>query len=134
MTRKAMLHDVLVRKLYDSIEFTVPLIPPSANHYVKHTRNGRHYVTAEAIAFKQAVALYAKNRQVRHPWYSIEITLHLAAKQKLDIDNCAKVILDGLVQAEIIDSDAKVTMLRLVKKRCPENPRTCIAIWPGAQP
>lgn len=115
------------------MELIVPMIPPSANHYVKHTRNGRHYVTAEAIAFREAVRLLARGKQIRFKYYAIEIYLCLGPKQKQDLDNCAKVVLDSLVKGGVIDSDAKVTRLTLHKKR-QLKPSTQITIWEGKQP
>lgn len=115
----------------DSIEFTVPLVPPSVNHYVKHTHSGGHYVTKEAKAFKAAIPICAKQRQVRHKAYAIEIYVMLGYAQKLDIDNAAKVILDGLVEGGQIHSDAAVTGLFLHKRRDVDNPRTQITIWEG---
>jgi len=115
------------------LEIILPMIPPSANHYVKHTRSGRHYITAEAKAFREAVVLFSRGQQVRYPFYAMEIYLNLGPKQKQDLDNCAKVILDSLVLAEIIDSDAKITCLTLHKKRH-KQPSTQITIWEGKRP
>ena len=115
------------------LEITVPMIPPSANHYVKHTRNGRHYITKEAIAFRAAIALFAKGQQIRFKFYAVEIYLCLGPKQKQDLDNCAKVVLDSLVKGSIIDSDAKITCLTLHKRRW-DKPSTQITIWEGKKP
>jgi crossover junction endodeoxyribonuclease RusA len=117
-----------------SLEFTVPLVPPTVNHYVKHTRTGRHYVTKEAKAFKAAVASLAGCRQVPCKWYSVKIHIYLGAKQKLDLDNCAKVVLDGLAEAGTIHSDAAITTLLLEKSRDRANPRTWIAVSEGRKP
>lgn len=117
------------------LDFCVPLLPPSVNHYVKHTRSGRHYVTREAKAFKAAIPMCCSNKQIRHKWYSIEIYVNLGKGDKIDLDNCAKVILDGLVEGGQIHSDAAVTLLRLHKKR--GNilaPSTCITVWEGKRP
>jgi crossover junction endodeoxyribonuclease RusA len=118
------------------LEICVPLLPPSVNHYVKHTRDGRHYVTAEAKAFKAAIPLCARQRQVRHDWYAIEIWINLAKGDKIDLDNCAKVILDGLVEGGQIHSDAAVTCLTLHKTRRYDHlaGKTCITIWEGKKP
>lgn len=122
-------------ELWASIDFCVPLIPPSVNMYVRHTRTGRHYVTSEAKAFKAAIPICARQRQVRHKFYSIEIYVNLGPGQKIDIDNCAKVILDGLVEGGQIHSDAAVTLLCLHKKRGNQlAPSTCITIWEGKRP
>lgn len=101
----------------DELAFSIPLVPPSVNHYVKHTRSGRHYKTKEAIAFLAAVPICAGNRPVRHKFYTIEIILTLPPKAKLDCDNSLKVILDGLVQGGQIHSDAAVTGLCVHKRR-----------------
>jgi crossover junction endodeoxyribonuclease RusA len=110
------------------LEFDVPLVPPSVNHYVKHTRTGQHYVTKEAKAYKEAVAQFARGRFVKAKRYAVKIHIYLAAKQKLDLDNCAKVVLDGLVEAGVIHSDAAITILELRKGRDAANPRTIITI------
>src|SRR6185437_2787106 len=115
--QRPKLREADVLRTYNDLDFCVPLIPPSVNHYVKHTRKGRHYVTPEALAFKEAIPLCAKQRRVRHKFYAIEIYINLMDGQKLDLDNCAKVILDGLVEGGTIHSDAAVTGLYLHKKR-----------------
>jgi Holliday junction resolvase RusA-like endonuclease len=48
------------------VEICVSLVPPSVNRYVRHTRSGRHYVTAEALAFKEAVGLFARGARLRY--------------------------------------------------------------------
>jgi len=112
------------------LTFSVPLLAPSVNHYAKHTRTGRHYVTGEARAFKDAVALYARGRSVRFDWYSVVVTLTLGPKQKGDIDNFGKLALDALVDAGVIHSDAKVSCLVLHKFRGP-SPSTAFAVMEG---
>jgi len=115
------------------LEFTVPLAPPSVNHYKMRSRDGHYYVTDEATAFKQAVAVAARGRRVRQAFHSVEIYRTLGPKQRLDLDNCAKVVLDGLAEGGQIHSDAAVTMLVLHKRRG-ERPETFIAVWEGDEP
>jgi crossover junction endodeoxyribonuclease RusA len=117
------------------LDFCVPLLPPSVNHYVKHTRTGRHYVTPEAKAFKAAIPICARHRWIRHEYYSVEIYVNLGKGDRIDLDNCAKVILDGLVEGGQIHSDAAVTCLVLHKKRgnCLAG-STCITAWEGKRP
>lgn len=83
------------------ITFTVPLVPPSVNHYVKHTRTGRSYVTAEATAFKQAVAVYACGGSVTAKTFSVRIAVRLPKKARGDVDNFPKLVLDGLADAGV---------------------------------
>lgn len=112
----------------DSLDFVVPMIPPSVNHYVRHTRDGRHYVTKEATAFKAAIPIAAKQQQVRKHFYTVLIDLTLGPRQRLDIDNCAKVVLDGLVEGGQIHSDAAIESLTLNKKRG-NTASTRIVVW-----
>src|SRR3977135_1041408 len=94
---------------------TVPLTPPSVNHYVKHTRSGRHYVTTQAKAYLEAVGLCSKRQRVRCAADKCEICVYLGKGQKLDLDNAAKCVLDGLKQADVIESDARIVNLHLYK-------------------
>lgn len=110
------------------VTFTVPLVPPSVNHYVKHTRRGHRYVTGEAQAFKLAVAVYGRGYHLRAKAYEVSIFVYFGRKQRGDVDNLAKCVLDGLVDAGIIHSDAAVQKLTLEKGRDPENARTEITV------
>src|ERR1700744_1248068 len=103
------------------ISFMVPLVPPSVNHYVKHTRTGRHYVSKEAKAFKEAVVLFSCGARLAAKSYKISIGVYLAAGQKGDIDNFLKCALDSLGDAGIIRSDAAITRLSIEKGRDAEN-------------
>jgi Holliday junction resolvase RusA-like endonuclease len=79
-----------------SITFTVPLVPPSVNHYVKHTRTGRSYVTAEAMEFKIAIAVYANHSTVSAKTFSVRLAVTLPKGARGDVDNFPKLCLDGL--------------------------------------
>lgn len=116
------------REAMKELHFTVPLTPPSVNHYAKHTRSGRHYVTKEGKAFKAAVALFARGQRIVARRYEVHLKVYFAAKQKGDVDNLPKCVLDGLTEAGTIDSDAKVYKLTVEKDRDPGNPRTEITI------
>ncbi len=106
------------------VTFTVPLVAPSVNHYVKHTRSGHHYVTNEAQAFKEAVALCERRQYVAAKEYEVEVKVFLGRKQKGDLDNFGKVCLDSLVAANVIHTDSAVTRLVMEKGRDAKNPRT----------
>ena len=116
------------QEIWGDLDFNVPMIPPSVNHYVKHTRTGGHYVTKAAESFIEAVGLFSKNQCVRYDSYFVEIFLNLGPKQKMDVDNCAKVVLDALAKNRIIHSDAAVTDLTLHKRRAAQS-STNITIW-----
>lgn len=109
------------------VSFTVPLVPPSVNSYVRHSR-GRHYVTKEAQAFKEAIGICARGANCAAEEYQVEAHIYLGKGDRGDIDNFAKVILDGLVSAFVIKSDAAIRRLTLEKSRDWENPRTEITV------
>lgn len=108
----------------------IPLVPPSVNHYVRHVR-GRHVVTKEAKAFKEAVAIFS--RESPH-WddtkatYIVGINIWLGKKQRGDIDNFPKLCLDGIRDAGVIHSDAAIKQLYVNLFRDWENPRTQIIV------
>ncbi len=115
----------------DGFTFVVPGIPPSVNHYKKPRRGGRWgmYVTEEALKFKSDLALCAKGMCVPAKRYGVEISIFLGKKQKGDLDNFSKCVLDGMVDAGVIDSDAKIVELTMRKDRDIANPRTVISVW-----
>lgn len=103
---------------------TVPLTPPSVNHYKMRTRKGVTFVSKEAKAFKHAVGVIAAGAGIHATAYRVLVTVYLGAKQKGDVDNFAKCALDGLVEAGVIHSDAAITSLTIEKYRDRLNPRT----------
>jgi Holliday junction resolvase RusA-like endonuclease len=103
-----------------AIIFTVPGLPPSGNHYVKHSR-GRHYKTPEAVKFQQDMAILAAGRKIDAEFYAVQIHVKLGPKRKGDVDNFAKVVLDGLKLAGVIHSDAAVLFLTISKSRAGES-------------
>lgn len=110
------------------LSLTIPIEPPTVNHYVKHTRTGRHYTTPKADAWKSAVAIIAKGQMVTGKAHEITYTVYQGYKSKGDVDNYAKCILDSLVKAGVLKSDASVVSLHAHKVRDRVNPRTEIHI------
>lgn len=112
----------------ESVSFTVPLIPPSVNAYVRHTLKGKHYVTKEAKAFKEAVVIFARGAQVRSDSYRVELQIFLGKDDRGDVDNFCKVSLDSLVDAGVIHSDAAIRELKVRKDRDWLKPRTVFLV------
>lgn len=113
------------------VHITVPLVPGSVNHYVRHCivrGQQRRFKTKEASAFLDAVAICAQGQTIRADEYSVSLTVYFAKGQKGDADNLAKLPLDGLVKAGVIHSDAAITDLHISKRRDRENPRTEIVV------
>ena len=112
------------------VEFVVPLLPPSVNHYVKHSRAGRHYVTAEAKAFKEAVKILGPKFMVgnKKSIYATKFIFELGKGIKGDGSNFLKVLEDALVDAGIIHSDAAIMQQHWFKKRAALS-STRIIVW-----
>jgi Holliday junction resolvase RusA-like endonuclease len=116
---------ILSTTIEDVVCFTVPyLTPPTANHYKTPTmytgKDGYAHqgfkVTPEAKAFKDAVAIFARNRTVapatdrerKNVRYRVGVHVVLGPGARMDCDNSSKVALDALQAARVIHSDAKV--------------------------
>lgn len=112
----------------NTVKISVPLVPPSVNAYVRHTRSGRHYVTGEAKAFKAAVQVLSRGASVPATGYAVQLAIYLGKGQRIDVDNAAKLPLDALVAAGVIGSDAWIERLTIEKFRDWENPRTEIEV------
>lgn len=127
-----------------SIIFEIPLTPPTVNHYKKPitlmTSNGPRLsfaLTPEALAFRDAIAIFgrgqtlipltaAERNKIR---YALTVTVFLGSGERGDGDNNWKCIADGLVNARVIHSDAKVRKWHLeVEDGDRENPRTLICV------
>lgn len=106
----------------------IPLEPPTVNHYVKHTRIGRHYKTSKATAWLAAVAIYAQGQRIEGKCHEVTYTVYQGHGSRGDVDNYGKCILDSLVDAGVLKSDASVIDLHAYKRRDRENPRTEIRI------
>lgn len=107
-----------------AVRIVVPLVPVSVNHYVKHTRTGRHYVTKEAKGFMWAVLYYAAGQQIRAKKYKLVATVYLGKGQRGDGDNFNKCIGDGLKKAGVIHSDAAIKDWQVIVDRDWNSPRT----------
>lgn len=138
-----------------SLAFTVPLVPPSVNHYKQPcvyrdrsgvTRKGQR-ITPEAIAYKAAVAIFARGEtiipaailaipklssqkyQLNKLRYTLRCVVVLGRGQRGDGDNFFKCIADGLQEAGVIHSDARIKHWNIdVDSNDRDNPRTEIHV------
>lgn len=132
MTTKSQ-HDELLE-----VRFTIPLTPPSVNHYKVPWWNAReqrieYKITDEAIAFLNAIGIFAHGRSITPSTprgrlkmrYLLSVKVVLGKGERGDGDNFWKCIADGLQDAGVIHSDARVrTWLMEVDDEDRENPRT----------
>ena len=87
--------------------------PPSINNYWIASGH-RRFISQRGRDFKNDVTAYCAEWRV--PNYGdqpvwVEIILKPRSKKLMDIDNCAKAILDSLEHAGIINSDVQVERL-----------------------
>lgn len=118
-----------------SVKIIIPMEPMGVNHYVRHTRAGRHYKTPEAISFEQIGAIACRGLAVSAKEYSVTIHIYQGAKKKGDIDGYAKQVLDLLATNGVLldhkgkrSTDAHVTVLHMTKHRDIDNPRTEVIV------
>lgn len=105
------------------VAFTVPMVPPSVNHYKVPVVIKRGFitrksfvVTPEGKAFKQGLGYCARGASISPASlkertavrYRLEVKVYLGEGQRGDGDNFWKCIADGLVDAGVIHSDARV--------------------------
>ena len=126
----------------DIVVFTVPLLPPTVNHYWADTmytgRDGYAHrgrkLTPQAKAFKAAVAIFSQGRTVapasaaerRKVMYRVEAHVYYGPRQRGDVDNFGKAICDSLEYAGVIHSDSNVDFRAVPHKderNNPANPR-----------
>jgi len=128
----------------NELVLTIPIEPPSGNHYKSFRVIGKHaswYLTAKAKAWHVEVYMAAaaasncytrdgscKCRMVSGVAHEVTYTVYQGSGSRGDVDNYAKCILDALVKAGALKSDASVVSLHAHKVRDRVNPRTEIHI------
>ena len=104
------------------MRFSVPMLPPSVNHYKQMRRGGGMYLTKQATAFADQTFLLSRGIMITGNFYEIDLTFYLGPKrQKLsshDLDNFIKVAIDALARAHVITNDGRVLDLHVHKRFC----------------
>ena len=100
-----------------SILFTVPLLPPSVNHYKTPRRGGGWFVSKEAQAFIEAVAMLCPKERLTETLYQVRINYRMPGRNlyRTDLDNLLKVSLDALTHAGVIKDDRYVVYIQAYK-------------------
>ena len=127
------------------VSFTVPLLPPSVNHYWKVSmytgRDGFGHrgrkLTPEAKAWKDAVALCARGCTVapetpserRKCQYKVVAHVFYGPGDRGDSDNFGKALLDGLTHAGVIHSDTHVDFRVVPHKDTRDDPKTPFTVY-----
>ena len=110
------------------LSLSIPIEPPSGNHYKRPNGKGGQFITKEAKSFYQAVSVIARGETVEGDAHEVTYVVYQGFGKKGDVDNYAKCILDSLVKCGVLKSDASVVSLHAHKLRDRENPRTEIRI------
>lgn len=96
------------------VELILPY-PPTVNHYWKHTKSGKHYVTQKGKAFQFEVRRIGKQVDRLLGAVAVQVDVYLPDKRRRDIDNLLKALLDGLTASGVIEDDSLISDLRIRK-------------------
>lgn len=96
--------------------------PPSINHYIRRTKFGKPYVSAEGKAYNEHVGLLmrmARVKPIEGP-VAFKVRLHPPNHRRRDLDNCLKVLIDAVANGGAMADDFQIkhieaTMLEVVK-------------------
>jgi len=103
--------------------------PPSINNYWIASGH-RRFISKRGVLFRQSVMEYVMDNEVPklgEQSLSVHIVLRPRSKKLMDIDNCAKAILDACENAAIFDSDVQVEKL-LIERGLPKKGGGCVVM------
>ena len=103
--------------------------PPSVNSYWL-TSGRRKFLSTRGREFKQAVAEYVIEHNVPKLGLrklSVDIILRPRGKKIMDVDNCAKAILDSLQDAGVFYDDSQVWKLT-IERGIPRKGGGCVVM------
>lgn len=115
---------------------SIPLVPPSVNHYKTRFRNGNTVVSKSALAFKDAIALLIRGKFAQGKTFAVSMTITLGQGDRGDIDNYPKLVMDGLALAAAFRnrkgealSDAHVTRMLVCLDRDERPEHGFTEVW-----
>ena len=103
--------------------------PPSVNTYWRRSRNAT-YISKKGQQFKRAVAEYVADTKVpKFGDAEIEVIIVIRPRSTnyMDIDNCAKAVLDSCQDAGVFDDDNQVWKLT-IERGTPIKGGECVVI------
>ena len=101
----------------DWLEIVLPY-PPSVNHYWRHTRSGRHYISEAGRKFKAQAVEICKQFDPFVGAVAICLDVYYPDKRNRDPDNLFKVCRDSFVSAGLIEDDNNKIVQDLRIKNC----------------
>lgn len=127
--RAAHKRAVLAERLRPPVTLTLR-VPPSSNRYWAYSR-GRVYLTREARAYKQMVAMTCAEQGIEPPFVGPVVVGLKLYNSRLDVDNAQPIIADGL------QGSAYVNDRQIVRWDNPERltddgpPRVVVTVAPA---
>lgn len=88
----------------DWLEIALPY-PPSVNHYWRHTRAGKHYISDKGRKFRADVLAICQQFDPFVGAVKMQIEVHYPDNRARDPDNLQKALFDGLTAAGLIEDD-----------------------------
>ena len=112
-------------------EFTITKefdsLPPSLWQAYGRRKTGGLYLKPEAKTFKEMIGWSFKECKVSKQDFGVEIFFEIKGKQKHDLDNYIKIVLDSLTRI-VYEDDQQVIELHLFKQQAKKD-KTIISIW-----
>jgi len=100
----------------NTFNITLPW-PPSNNRYYRHNR-GRTHISAEGLAYRQAVSKIITDGMLdicTESPLKLRIECHMPDRRRRDLDNLQKAAFDALTKAGFWLDDCQVVDYRVVK-------------------
>lgn len=94
--------------------------PPSVNHYWRRSKNGMMHISAEGLAFREAVGWNALQQNAPKQLTGdliVDIEAFMPDKRRRDLDNILKALLDALTHADVWFDDSQIVDLRIRKAK-----------------
>lgn len=94
--------------------------PPSVNHYWRRSKNGMMHISAEGLAFREAVGWNALQQNAPKQLIGdliVDIEAFMPDKRRRDLDNILKALLDALTHADVWFDDSQIVDLRIRKAK-----------------
>jgi crossover junction endodeoxyribonuclease RusA len=111
------------------IHLTLP-IPPSINHYYGQSPQGRKFIKAPGVKYRQEVAEIVAEKGCRKLEGRITLfaMIHPADKRRQDLDNRSKALQDALTHAGVWLDDEQIDELHLVRGDVMKGGRVTVVI------
>lgn len=101
----------------DWLEICLPY-PPSVNHYWRHTKTGRHYISEAGRKFKAKATEICQQFDPFVGPVAICLDVYYPDNRNRDPDNINKGLFDSLVSAGLIEDDNNKIVVDFRSRNC----------------